>query len=362
MRIATHKTNQMFKAHFGAIPDLIARAPGRLGILGNHTDYNEGYVLSCGVQYETTVSLRKAEGNSCRVISPVVDAQMHSFALDVAHAGDLHWTAYIRGVIAALQRQGHVISAFDVFIDSTIPLAAGMSSSAALEMALVTGLDKLFGLDLSLLEKARIGQICEHQTLGIMTGLMDQLSSLAAKQSCLLISEFRHHTLHHCAMPEGYVFVVANTGIRHDLSKEYNVLRGHCADATEVLAGFESGVGTLRDVSSAMISRYRDNLDIDALGCAKHVVEENERVLHGQRLLARGQVEKFGQLMFDSHESSRLQFGNSCPELDGMVEIAKHSPHCVGARLSGGGFGGITVHLVKNDQAEIYMHTFSPNL
>lgn len=347
----------LFQKHYGLPPSLAASAPGRLEVLGNHTDYNEGFVLSCAVGQRTTVSLRRApEGSAaCRLVSEWFPGQEASF--DIASAADFTpgraWANYARGVVAQLQARGIRVPAFWAAVRSDLPASAGMSSSAAFEVALARGLLALAGGEMPPGEIARVGQAAESLAVGARTGLMDQLTSCLGKRNHLVWSEYRDLSAHTVPMPAGHVFVVVDSGEKHDLTTEYNDRRAACERAAAVLARQEKGVKTLRDVSPAMLEKHAAAVGAD-LAFARHVVHECARVVQAESLLARGDVAGFGQLLFDSHESSRLDFNNSSAGQDRLVALARADRRCLGARLSGGGFGGVVIHLVREADAAAY--------
>ncbi|WP_018970077.1 galactokinase [Rubritalea marina] len=345
-----------FETVFGTAPDFLAQAPGRLEILGNHTDYNEGFVLSMAVDRRTQISFKKIEGNRCQVFSPMMSDGVREFELDAISTPlpSKDWTNYVRGIVTELQKRDHKVGAFQALITSDIPLSAGMSSSASLEMALVTGIDTLFGFDLSTQEKAQVGQACENDYIGANTGLMDQLTSLSGKDGEMVVSEYRNISISHTPLPSELSFVVINSNVAHDLSQEYNERRQQCEDAVATIQKEHPEVQALRDVNLELLEAAKPSLAEYDHKRALHVVGENDRVHQAQSFLSAADYDAFGKLLFASHESSRLNFENSCPELDTLVEIAAASPLCLGARLSGGGFGGISIHLVRSTDAEAY--------
>lgn len=350
-------TAALFKNIYGIDPEVLSNAPGRLEILGNHTDYNEGFVLSAAVDAGTEMAFLKTEGSLCYIHSPAINDGIRSFDLnDIEQPADgKDWTNYIRGVVRELQKRNFSIGAFKAAVTSTIPLSAGMSSSASIEMALVCGLCELFNLNIPLKEKAEIGQACENNYIGANTGLLDQLTSLAGKKNQLLLSEYRDITFQYTSFPAGLALVVVNSGVKHDLSLEYNERREMCEEARDELKKIYPEIRALRDVSSQVLEEQKSFLSENACKRARHVVEENERVKLAQTLLGENRLVEFGQVLFDSHKSSVKNFENSCEELDFIVNAAAESGLCLGARLSGGGFGGISIHLVKKENTEDYL-------
>ena len=345
-----------FAAAYSAKPAAYSRAPGRLEILGNHTDYNEGFVLSCATGQATEMAIAAIPGRICKLQNPPLKGEFTIDLDDMDTPRPKDWTNYIKGVLVELRRRGVSYPAFEVLFKSSVPLSAGMSSSAALEMAFCMALKQLAGIDLPLPEWARVGQSVENVYLGLKSGLLDQFSSLYGKKDSFILCDFRSvEVLKTVTMPSGWKIVVANTMVKHNLvESDYNQRRESCERATKVIQGKFPQVKTLRDVSSAMLEECKSILDHTDYLRAKHVVGEDERVMKGVELLEAGKVEEFGALWFQSHESSRDCFENSCPELDILVELAHTIPGCVGARLSGGGFGGISIHLVRESEAENY--------
>ena len=347
----------LFEEVFRVFPSVRSQAPGRLEVLGNHTDYNEGYVLSVAVDLGTEMAFDKVKGTVCKIFSPNMGDGVRSFDLnDIAQPlDDSDWTNYIRGVVVELQKRNYPVHAFNAVINSNMPISAGMSSSASIEMALICGLCELFEFDISLEEKAIIGQECENNYIGANTGLLDQLSSLSGKKDFLVVSEYRNLSVKHTPIPPELTLVVINSGISHDLSCEYNERRKSCEEATGVLKSIYPKVTSLRDVSSHMLEDVKGSLSLCAYLRARHIIEENDRVKESQTLLNQNKLKEFGQLLFDSHKSSIENFENSCEELDFIVESARNSGMCLGARLSGGGFGGISIHLVKAENVNKYL-------
>jgi len=334
-------------------PETVSYAPGRLEILGNHTDYNEGVVLSAAVDRGTYFGLAPRadkDNDLCEIHDLRSDdkAQFRLSELDNPKSGE--WVNYIKGVIVQLRNRGITVPPFFAVIYSTIPMSAGMSSSAALEMSALMALAHWLDVEFSSLDLARIGQACEIDYVGAHTGLMDQLTVLCGQADHLVFSDFRSLNVETVPLPANLNLIVADSHVKHVLTGAYNQRRARCEEATAALAQVIPGIKSLRDVSLGQLEKFKDSIDITAWRRAFHVVGENERVFAGQQALREGDLETFGKLLIDSHESSRLNFENSCPELDALVEIGKSLPGIVGARLSGGGFGGITVHVVESEK------------
>ena len=345
-----------FTKFYGAAPTVASRAPGRLEILGNHTDYNQGFVLSCAVEQDTRFALRPVEGKHCRV-KDFRDGSVREFDLDdIDKAIPRDWANYVKGVIVELRKRGIEVGAFDAGMESSVPLSAGMSSSAAFETAAGFAMREAFGIELSNADWARVGQGVENHYMGLKSGLLDQFSSIFGKKDSMILTDFRSvEVLRTVPLPAGYSIVVINSMVKHNLvDSEYNVRRQDCEAAAEKLAQIYPDVKTLRDVSLEQLAAAKSALTEREYRRALHVVGECTRVIEAVRMLEHNDVKGFGRLWFDSHESSRVNFENSTEELDYLVELAKSVPGGLGARLSGGGFGGITIHLVATDGAEEY--------
>lgn len=345
-----------FKEQFTKEPTVVTEAPGRIEVLGNHTDYNEGFVLSAAVDCKTWVAIAPTEGSACQVYDLRFDEStyFHIDNLEPFKKGD--WANYIKGVCLMLsQEHGAQIPGFQAVMFSTIPLASGMSSSAAIEMSFVLALAEIAGLSLTPVEQARVGQHCENKVVGANTGLMDQATSLMGKEHHLLRSDFRSCTFSHIPVPKDVVFVVANSYVSHDLTLEYNERRVDCEEGAKIAGSMlPKEVKTLRDIDFADLDECKAAMDERIYRRAKHVVGENHRVTMGETFLEVGDIRGFGGLLSQSHESSKSFFENSHPLLDTLVSMGSKLPGFIGARLSGGGFGGISIHMVEKVEAENY--------
>ena len=349
-------TAETFLKKFDRPCEVTASAPGRLEILGNHTDYNEGIVLSCAVDQRTTVAAAKNNSGRVRLYDMRADSEAVFEIDNLVNTIKPKWANYPAGVISELAARKIKVGGFDAVINSTVPLSAGMSSSAAFETAILFALKKLYALEIAPAEAARIGQGVENNFLGVKTGLLDQFSSIFGVENSFILSDFRTvEVLKTVPMPAGAGILVVNSMQKHDLvDSEYNVRRAACESAAAKLARRHKTVKSLRDVSSKLLESEKSLLtDIEYLR-SRHVVEECERVSSAVQLLAAGDLTGFGQLWWDSHESSKVNFENSTPALDKIVEFSHQLPGALGARLSGGGFGGITIHLVRSEAMENY--------
>lgn len=345
-----------FTERFSHVPAAAAQAPGRLEVLGNHTDYNEGFVLSCAVSQVTRFVLAPVPGTRCTVLDCRSGAEMRFDLAALDKEPPKSGAKYIIGTLKELRARGVAPFAFDAVLESEVPLSAGMSSSAALEVSCALAVIRCAGIDIDRAELARAGQGVENNFLGLKTGLLDQFSSLFGKKDSIIMSDFRSvSVVDSLPLPPGYCFVVINSMKKHHLvDSDYNSRREDCESAAARLAAVYPGCRTLRDVSPEQLAAAKEQLTEREYRRAAHVVQECDRVKKAAEMLKRGDIAGFGELLYASHDSSIRNFENSSEELDLLVELARHDGACLGARLSGGGFGGITIHLVRSGDAAEY--------
>jgi galactokinase len=327
----------------------IFRAPGRVNLIGEHTDYNDGFVLPAAIDMATCVA---ASPRADRIVAAesVNFEGIVSVDLDERDARPRNdWGKYIQGVALILERAGYRLPGADLLIASDIPVGAGISSSAALEISVGFALATIAGHTLDGIELAKVGQTAEHEYGGVMSGIMDQFVSVHGQAGRALFLDCR--SLEWLTIPLAEAaFVVCNTKTKHDLADgEYNKRRTECENAAAML-----GKTSLRDVSVTDIENMPSDLPMVLKNRAMHVVTENARVLGAVSALKSGDLRKLGELINASHESLRYDFEVSCPELDGMVAIARRQPGVLGARMIGGGFGGCTINLMLPEAREAF--------
>ena len=326
-----------------------SHAPGRVELLGNHTDYNEGVVLSAAINFAVTAEGEAGADRSITLHSTSSQERVRA-SLDRLSPlqGPDAWANYPLGVVHVLQRENFPLGGFNLRVSSDLPVGAGLSSSAALEVATGRLLMKLFSLEIDPLTLAKLCRRAENEFVGVQCGLLDQVSSVFGKRDHAIYLDCRTEQVENIPFPAETALLVFNCGVAHQLTGgEYNERREQCFAAARAL-----GVPALRDVSSAQLEAARDRLDPLIYRRAAHVVGEDERVFAGIELLRRGDGPGFGKLMFASHESSRVNFENSTPELDALVELSRDEPGVFGTRLTGGGFGGATISLVERTRME----------
>lgn len=329
-------------------PSLTARAPGRVELLGNHTDYNEGHVLSVAINHAIVARGEPRPGREVTLRSEFSRAPITA-SLDALtpRAGEEAWANYPLGVLHFLQEAGHALGGADLSYASDLPSGAGLSSSAALEVSTAQLAVKLFGLHIAPMDLARICRRAENDFVGVKCGLLDQVSSIFGKAGHAVHLDCRSEEVETIPLPAHVSLLVYQCGVEHRLvGGEYNERREQCFAAASIL-----GVRALRDVSSAQLEVARDRMSDVIFRRASHIVGENERVLAGRELLLAGDAAGFGKLMFASHDSSRLHFENSTAELDTLVALSRDEAGVFGSRLTGGGFGGATISLLERARA-----------
>ncbi len=355
MNALTERLAEKHLRRHGVEPAFIAYAPGRVEILGNHTDYNEGFVLSAAIDTGIAFGLTGNGTPECRHYSADFEASVTFPAAEPGRTDKERWSNYSRGVLAFLgERCGFAPKGYDGTQMGDIPIGAGLSSSAALEIAAGLAISAFHGVSPDPLDLARIGQRAEHEYAGVKCGLLDQISSLFGRAGSLVFTDFRSLEVRTVGLPPGTSFLIANTAVKHALvDSEYNERRQRCEQAAAYFARvLGPRIKALRDVTWADLEAHRGALDPAIWRRAAHPVGENGRVLLGAAMLKAGDAAGFGKLMFESHKSSMIYFENSCPELDTLVEAARTIPGVLGARLSGGGFGGSVVALVEAGREE----------
>ena len=342
-----------FQKKYGHPPRWIAAAPGRVNVIGEHTDYNDGFVLPMAIErYAVMAADSSSSSSSCSFF----DAHLkETAAIDISSPvakGQPKWSNYVRGVIAGFQNRGVVIPALDVALLSTVPLGGGLSSSAALEVCTATLLEAATGKKMDPVEKALLCQKAEHEFAGMPCGIMDQFISVMGRENHLLLLDCRSRKTELVPMSDPSVAVlIVNTNVKHELTgSEYPTRRRQCETAAQAL-----GVPSLRDATADALERARAGMEEVVYRRARHVIGEIERTVHAAEGVRASNWPAVGQLMYASHDSLRDDYEVSCKELDAAVEIAGAigvKGGVWGCRMTGGGFGGCAVALVKTDAVE----------
>jgi galactokinase len=340
-----------FRTRFGAEPTRQVRAPGRVNLIGEHTDYNGGFVLPMAIDREVTIALRPRGDRRVLIASLDLNevAEIDLDGLALAHRDpNGGWREYLKGVAWALTEAGYRLGGFEACMGGNVPRGAGLSSSAAVELAAAKAFSLASGFEWEPAIVARACQRAENDWLGVSTGIMDQLASAYGREAHALLIDCRSLEVRPVHMPTATTVLILDTSTRRGLvGSAYNERREQCQAAAEHL-----GVAELRDVDLETLERLAPRLDPLILKRARHVVSENDRTLAAAAAMERDDPEDMGRLMNASHESLRFDFEVSSPALDAIVAVARSQPGCYGARLTGAGFGGCAVALVRADSAE----------
>ncbi|MFP4089666.1 MAG: galactokinase [Cyclobacteriaceae bacterium] len=329
---------------------VIVRSPGRVNLIGEHTDYNGGFVLPAAINKEIVFAIAPNQGKSCSVYARNVQ-ETEEFELDKIRRSDNAWANYVLGVVDQLQKEGHELGGFNCVFGGDIPQGAGMSSSAALECGLALGLNEVFSLGLDRKQIAQICQKAENDFVGVKCGIMDQFANLFSKESHVIKLDCDSLAYEYYPFQtDGYKLVLLDTQLNHELSSSrYNERRKECNTGLKQLQEQNGNLKSLREVSLKMIKEYQKTMDEVPYRRCRYVIEENQRVEDACRFLKEGNLEAFGQKMYESHQGLSRDFEVSCEELDFLVEQTLDNEDVLGARMMGGGFGGCTINLVKEN-------------
>lgn len=336
-----------FSEIYGPSSTLIC-SPGRVNLIGEHTDYNEGFVLPAAINKEIFFAVAKNNLNHSRLYAYDLQESV-DFAPDSFSKSEKGWANYILGVVDQLQRLGLHIGGFDCIFGGNIPQGAGMSSSAALECGVATALNHVFNLSLDKTEIAKLSQKAENNFVGVQCGIMDQFANVFGRKNHVIKLDCRSLAYEYFPLEiEGYKIVLFDTNVSHSLaSSEYNVRRQQCEEGIRMLQQQGMEVKSLRDVTLDMLTQYQSVLEELIFRRCWYVVEENKRVEEACHFLKQDDLLSFGKKMYESHEGLSCQYEVSCPELDFLVAQTRDNDQVLGARMMGGGFGGCSINLVK---------------
>ncbi|MEM6159968.1 galactokinase [Erwinia sp. P6884] len=344
-------THQIFNDKFGYAASHTIQAPGRVNLIGEHTDYNDGFVLPCAIDYQTVIACAKRDDRTVRVIAADYENQEDSFSLDepIMQHKDQMWSNYVRGVVKHLQQRNKDFNGMDMVISGNVPQGAGLSSSASLEVAVGTVFQQLWHLPLEGADIAVNGQEAENQFVGCNCGIMDQLISALGKKDHAMLLDCRTLGTRPVPMPEDIAVVIINSNFRRNLvGSEYNTRREQCETGARFFTQ-----PSLRDVELSQFQAVEHELDPLVAKRVRHVLTENARTLEAADALAKGDLARMGVLMAESHASMRDDFEITVPPIDTLVEIVKESlGDSGGVRMTGGGFGGCIVALMPLDRVE----------
>ncbi len=347
-----NKIVKMFEENIGGNPVLF-RSPGRVNLIGEHTDYNMGFVLPAAIDKAIYLAVSPRDDGRCRLIAADMNDSF-DFKIDDLRKSDKGWPNYLIGVVDQLTKAGYELSGFNCIFGGDIPIGAGLSSSAALEAGLTFALNYIFDLNIDKLSMVKIAQKAENEFVGVNCGIMDQYINIFGKKGNVLRIDCR--SLEYSYFPFEYdnlSIVLFDTCVSHSLaSSEYNRRRKECGDGVRIIQKDHPRVESLRDVSINLLCEYKSKLDDVIYRRCKYVVEENDRLLSACESLEKHDLKTFGSLMYKTHEGLSMDYEVSCAELDYLVDLTKDNPDIYGSRMMGGGFGGCTINLIKNDAIE----------
>lgn len=336
-------------------------SPGRINLIGEHTDYNEGFVLPTAIDKKIILKFQKNyTENFCRLYSETFNKGFE-FQLDKKFEKASGWENYILGVIQELQYHSAKLEGFDCIIESGLPVGAGISSSAALECGIASGLNQLFDLGLTKLEIVKLSQKAENDFVGSNCGIMDQFSSVMSKKDHLILldcrslkAEFIPADFKNCKL------LLLNTNVSHNLAdSDYNSRREECEAAVDIIQKTQPEVKSLRDLDPELLEKFKQELTVKMYERCLYVLKENERVLAAANALKEGELQNFGKLMYASHEGLQHRYEVSCKELDFLVDYSRNKDFIYGSRMMGGGFGGCTINLIEENKIESYIEEVS---
>lgn len=348
-----------FKELFDEDP-LLVRSPGRVNLIGEHTDYNLGFVLPAAIDKAIYFAIAPRSDN-CAKLFAVDMNDSFEFTIDKLHKSEKGWPNYLMGVVDQLNKRGYKTNGFNCVFGGDIPLGAGLSSSAALEAGLAFALNNIFDLRIDKLSLVKLSQKAENEFVGVNCGIMDQYINIFGKSGSALRIDCRSLEYEHFPFDYKNISIVLfNTNVSHSLaSSEYNQRRRECGEAVEIIKKEFPQIQSLRDVSSEILAEYKKKLDPVIYNRCKYVVEENSRLLSACDALKVHDLKTFGSLMYQTHEGLSNDYEVSCKELDFLVELTKDIPEVYGSRMMGGGFGGCTINLIENNAIESVSKTIT---
>lgn len=359
MNSTIDSVRSLFVEQFQAEP-VIYRSPGRVNLIGEHTDYNDGFVLPAAINKEIYFAIRKRDDRQCNLYAADLH-KSYSFQLDNFYKSDYSWPNYLLGVVYEIILAGHNIGGFDCAFGGNIPIGAGLSSSAAIEAGLAYALKHTFELDISDIDLVKLAQKAENEFVGVRCGIMDQYINIFGKDKTVLQIDCRSLDYEYYPFSfDNIAIILCDTQVKHSLaSTAYNKRREQCETGVAKLAWFDEKIKALRDVTPEFLEEHKAELDDEVYRRCKYVVGENKRLLDACEDLKNNDLEAFGKKMYETHYGLSKDYEVSCKELDELVDIAQKHEAVVGARMMGGGFGGCTINLVYKDKVDDFKEFIS---
>jgi len=341
---------QKFKEIYKNNP-LLVRSPGRINLIGEHTDYNDGFVFPAAINKEIHFAVAKNDVNKFRFYASDLNENFQMDVDDLAKT-DTSWANYLLGVVAQYKKAGHSIKGVDCVFGGDIPMGAGLSSSAAIENGFAVALNTLFEIGIGKTEMAQMAQKAEHEYAGVLCGIMDQFASMHGKKGHALKLDCRTLDFEYATIDlNGYGIILCDTKVKHELaSSAYNTRREECEIGVKILQQYDATITALRDVNLSLLEKHQEQFDAIVYKRCEFVINENNRVEKAFKALQNNDIEALGALMYQSHEGLRDAYEVSCKELDILAAYAKKHDAIVGSRMMGGGFGGCTINIVKQEK------------
>ena len=351
-----NEVRSSFEQRFGVEP-IVIKAPGRINLIGEHTDYNNGFVLPAAVDQAIYLAIGKSGSSESTLVSLDMDQTFEFSINDFQPTKEKLWANYLMGVVAEIQKSGREVTGFNIVFSGDVPQGSGMSSSAALECGTCFALNELFDLSIPKVEMVKMSQKAEHNYAGVMCGIMDQFASMmGSADHALLLDceslEYRHFPIE----LTDHIIVLCNSNVSHNLAdSEYNIRRKQCEEGVSLLQKYFPEVKSLRDVSLEELNAHQSELSDVVYKRCKYVIEENERVMSMTKAMEAGEIDALGEILTIAQEGMRSGYEISCPEIDFMADFANNREDVVGARMMGGGFGGCTINLVNKGSEDQFI-------
>lgn len=345
-----NKFTEVFKSE-----PILVEAPGRINLIGEHTDYNEGFVMPAAIDKSIFLAMAENPEGIFRFYSTDFGEEFTSSAI-TKNLGNKKWALYLMGVLAQFKKENIKLKGIDCVFGGNIPIGAGLSSSAALECGFAFGLNEIFKTNFSDYQLVKMSQKAEHEYAGVMCGIMDQYASVFGKkeQAFKLDCRTHEHSYYQLSM-KNHLIALVDTKVKHELaSSEYNQRRKECEEGVSILQKYAEGINSLRDVSLDLINEHKSDFNETVFKRCTYVVKENQRVIDACNALKNNDYSKFGNLMYLSHSGLKSEYEVSCKELDILVELTQKMDFVLGSRMMGGGFGGCTINLIKSEDKDIF--------
>jgi galactokinase len=345
-----------FKELYSKTPTLVVRGPGRINLIGEHTDYNDGFVLPAAIDKAIYFAIAPREDDNCNIYAFDLNSS-DTFNISTIRKSDKSWANYLIGVVDELQKAGQKIKGFDLVFGGDIPLGAGVSSSAAVETGLAFALNQLYALGLETMQMVKIGKAAENNFVGVNCGIMDQFASMFGKKDTVIRLDCRSLEYQHFPLSlPNHTVILCNSGVKHSLGdSEYNTRRLECEEGLRILGGIYPNVKSFRDLTLAMVEEAKASLSENVFKRCVYVVGEIDRVIVACEALERNDLATFGKKMYETHDGLQHNYEVSCEELDFLVDQTREDDGVVGSRMMGGGFGGCSINIVEKSKTEAFL-------